>query len=195
MHGSNVDTVDEHGKTPLIKTVINGYTALSELLIRYGAKLDKRDNDRLTVLHICSQVAATNNSYIPLLKLIIEKSPPDLVDSRDKDGRTPLMHAAILSKTDISAIELLISAGSNILLADNYGMTAAELSKITSTAVRQYFAIATIEKLEKEHQEWLAKTEIIDDSRVKKQKKSKKSELDNENDINMPKNTQSIDEF
>lgn len=195
MHGSNVDTVDEHGKTPLMKTVINGFAALSELLIRYGAKLDRRDNNSLNVLHMCGQVAATNNSYIPLLKLIIEKSPLDLIDSRDKDGRTPLMHAAILSDTDISAIELLISAGSNILLADNYGMTAAELSKITSTAARQYFAVATIEKLEKEHQEWLTKTEIIDDSPVKKKKKPKKSELDNENDINMPKNTEFIGEF
>jgi ankyrin repeat protein len=190
MGGSNVDSVDIHGKTPLMKAVVNGHAALSEMLIKHGARLDLRDENELTVLHVCSQVAAKNNTFIPLLKLIIELMPPELIDSRDKDGRTPLMHAAILGDTDVSAIALLIKSGANILLADNYGLTAAELSKVTSTAIRQYFAIALSEKIEKDHHDWLAKTEIIDTSE-KKKRKSKKNELKAEGDITETKNIES----
>jgi ankyrin repeat protein len=162
-HGADVNSIDSDEKTPLMKSIANGHAALSLLLIERGARLDKKDNNSLTALHFCSQIASINSSFIDVMKIMLKISPNELINGRDLHGRTPLMHAAILSETDTTIVDLLVKSGADPTLTDNFGQTAASLSKETSFKIRQYLAVATAAKIEQDHLKWLASTNIIDD--------------------------------
>jgi ankyrin repeat protein len=61
-----------------------------------------------------------------ILEIILDTAP-DLIDETDKDGFTPLMHAAAHSNEN--CISALLGRGANRSARDNQGRTAADIAQ------------------------------------------------------------------
>ena len=147
--GTNVNTKDEFGSTPLHWAVLADSPDVAALLIAKGANVNMKDSRSRTPLMIARAV--------PVLELLIAKGadirteeggPRQLwgtklhmacgtgdkdlvafllrqgadVNLKRKDGRTPLLHAARGGYTDV--VKLLIANGAVVTIPDNRGRTA-----------------------------------------------------------------------
>ncbi|KAK7995064.1 hypothetical protein PG990_013837 [Apiospora arundinis] len=97
---SVINMKDRSGRTPLWYAVANGHLGIAKLLLRKGAKFDDR---------------YLNNGAQ-------HKSGSSHLDSRDRDGLTPLMKAA--RDGDSSVLELLLDGGANVNASDTDNRTA-----------------------------------------------------------------------
>lgn len=134
------------GVSPLVLAAQNGYQAIVELLIASGAPLDAAGRgvtalthaaDRGDIRMVMTLLAAAEKKdeklgFIPglyaaagkghgrVLELLIEAGAD--VNTAGKDGRTPLMRAALADQ--VEAIAILVKAGAKPDAADNHGMRA-----------------------------------------------------------------------
>ncbi|KAK6836360.1 hypothetical protein PG987_006855 [Apiospora arundinis] len=97
---SVINIKDRSGRTPLWYAVANGHLGIAKLLLRKGAKFDDR---------------YLNNGAQ-------HKSGSSHLDSRDRDGLTPLMKAARDGDADV--LKLLLDGGANVNASDTVGRTA-----------------------------------------------------------------------
>lgn len=152
--GLYINSRDNDGRTSLMKAIAHGHVETVQTLLELGADITLHDNSGLTALHFASQLASRNSSYLPLLEFILSEVPNHEIDSRDRDGRTALMHAAILSeKEHHSSLELLLKYNANPSLVDYFDVSVVSLC--ASPFNRQYLSLALADFMELKHSQWL----------------------------------------
>ena len=87
--GARVSTTDLDGTPAVHHAVTSGNWAVTELLIKEGARLDQTDSQGRTPL-----MSAAREGHAGLVELLVNKGGKHLLESRDKDGCTPLIWAA-----------------------------------------------------------------------------------------------------
>lgn len=92
--------------TPIHKAAHFGDVAVVHILVNAGADVNTLGPDKQTLLHA---LARSRDSDLDLFKSLIEKGLNP--EATDKDGRTPLLHAASAGRADLCA--LLLSSGAS----------------------------------------------------------------------------------
>lgn len=103
-----LDTRGKYGWTPLIAAIANDHLKVALYLIEQGASPTATDKDKTDPL----MWAAIRSDWVPhrnvkLAEALLDAGAP--VDSRDEDGRTPLMRG-----TGVNLAELLIARGADV---------------------------------------------------------------------------------
>ena len=117
---TEIDTPDSDGKTPLHFAVHNENIECIEMLINAGASLDARDETGRSILHF-----AVHNENIECIEMLINAGAS--LDTRDETGRS-VLHAATASNKFKEVLEILLQAGINIDVVDDFNCTALEES-------------------------------------------------------------------
>ena len=112
--GTDVDTNDEFGWTPLYWAASTGQESVAEYLISEGADVGARGEDSSTPLHQAARAGA-----IKLVKLLIAKGAD--VNAKAKSENTPLNNAARRGHREV--VEILIANGADVNAKDKQGRT------------------------------------------------------------------------
>ncbi len=112
--GTNVDTKDELGWTPLYWAASTAQEEVAEFLISKGADIDVRTNNNRTPLHQAARSGAAK-----LVELLISKGADS--NARDKNDSTPLHSAAEGGHKKI--VEFLIAQGAEVKTKEKSGNT------------------------------------------------------------------------
>jgi ankyrin repeat protein len=104
-NGTNVETRDRRGYTPLAAAAYEGYDNVVRLLLDKGADREARNKNARTPLAL-----ATRKGDVDSLKLLIQRGAD--IDSRDSFGDTPLTVAATHSHEEV--VEQLVQGGANL---------------------------------------------------------------------------------
>jgi ankyrin repeat protein len=138
VNGADINRKDPNGLTLLHDAAYSGRKEIARLLIARGARLDVKDQVGKTPLDLA--IEEKQREVLPLLKPLhmaaqtgeIEKLKellqkyPQLVDTRDEDGRTPLHLAALRGNKEI--VQLLFNKDVNIDARDIDGFTPMQLA-------------------------------------------------------------------
>ncbi|HIP53498.1 MAG TPA: ankyrin repeat domain-containing protein [Chromatiales bacterium] len=116
-----------NGFTPLQLAVMYGREKEAALLIKRGVKVNKRDSEGMTALHVAAGNAGTKLS---MFKLLLNKGAK--VNAKDNYGRTPLHLMARAGKA--KAARLLIKHGAKTGIKDKRGNTPLKLAKAGKNA-------------------------------------------------------------
>lgn len=113
--GVYINTLDEHGRTPLHYAVQIGQIDLVKLLLDAEALVNEKDEVGKTPLHY-----AVQSGQIDLVKLFLDAEA--LVDETDELGRSPIFYAITAGSAPV--IKLLVEYGAaDVSLADNCDYT------------------------------------------------------------------------
>ena len=99
-----IECTDDVKQTPLILATRYDYLDIAELLLNYGASVNKSDVDQWTPL-----LNACKNGNLKLAELLLEHKAN--VEDRDCGGFTPLMWACY--KNHLEIVRLLLNQGAN----------------------------------------------------------------------------------
>jgi len=142
----DINEQDEDGKTFLFWTAWYGHTEIADLLLKGGAKVDKKDDNDQTPLHKTSRTdlarllldkgAEVNSqdysgqtplhkSKLPGIAEVLLNRGAE-VNFQDYDGQTPLHIVARYGMVD--AAEVLLNTGAQVNIQDNYGNTPLHIS-------------------------------------------------------------------
>jgi hypothetical protein len=123
--GADVHKADIDGDLPIswVARTNGDAPKILELLLQYGANIDKQNEEGETLLMRLS--GASNERSIEALKILLEKKAN--LDLQDKEGMTALMHAA--HDGNSYGVRLLLLKGANPHLANIKGKTALMLAK------------------------------------------------------------------
>ncbi len=120
--GADPNLADRNGDAPL-DTTIDCYLSpeskqiqIAELLIAYGANIDKRYPQNSTPLH-----SALWRGSNDIARLFINKGAD--IEVATDSGETPLHHACHSTNPDVEIVEFLIDKGADINVKDNCGKT------------------------------------------------------------------------
>lgn len=115
--GARVNVKEKYssGITPLFIAVENGNSAIAEILIRFGAKVNARNSDRRTPLMLVDEDAEDG-----LVELLVRNGAK--LDLTDKDGNTALILAA--ETAEVKTVKALIAAGAGVNFQNKSGETA-----------------------------------------------------------------------
>ncbi|KAM0271628.1 hypothetical protein ACHAQH_009035, partial [Verticillium albo-atrum] len=117
--GADIMVVDKDDWTPLHVAANNGYLEVVKFLVDKGTDITMVNNDGWTPVH-----GAANNGHLGMVKTGIAAVE---TDSRDRDGRTPLLLAA--EKGHSAVVQLLTNRKDVDLAAeDACGLTALQLA-------------------------------------------------------------------
>ena len=133
--GANVNLQNNYGATPLMYAAkyyeyyYEGkyfhHEANSEVinvLINAGAKINLKDNFGDTALMYVANSELENPEVLKTIKNLLRAGAKSSINAKEnEDGKTALMYAA--SQGNIEIVKLLINAGANINVKDNYGNT------------------------------------------------------------------------
>lgn len=98
--------------SPLMCAVKRGHHKAAVFLIKRGSPIDLRDAHQRTCLHVAAY--STNAETVDI---IFENGGMCLIDSLDRDNRTPLHYAA--AKGSLEILQKLLSAGAKIDIKDD----------------------------------------------------------------------------
>lgn len=117
--GVNVNAVERtNGETPLFSAIEKKRTpSCIGLLIGAGSDVNRKRNDGSTPL-----IRAVRNGSLVVVNMLIAAGA--VIDARDANGMTALMHAAKW-QSDPGFCDALLAAGADVAVVDNHGMTAA----------------------------------------------------------------------
>jgi Carboxypeptidase regulatory-like domain/Ankyrin repeats (3 copies)/Ankyrin repeat len=116
----NAKEKDRRGITPLFIAIEDGNVEIAEVLLRFGAKVNVRDENRQTPLMMIG-----DDTPVELVDLLLKYGAK--VDLEDDEGNTALLRAADMG-ADISIIRTLIIAGADVNHKNNDGETAWDLT-------------------------------------------------------------------
>ena len=117
--GADVDSPNEHGRTPLHVAVSYGHFDSARDLIEAGADVDRPDRRGRSPMH-----TASFYQHLDCLALLIESGAD--VGARDRDGSAPL-HVAASMNRDRAAV-LLLDGGVDIEATNHEGLTALDMA-------------------------------------------------------------------
>ena len=118
--GSNIDTVDFNGTTPLLLAIEGGHVQTARLLIRHGAGQDVPDKDgRLPLL------LAAEKGYDLLFKDLLRSCQTPNVKNGNED--TPLCLAAANGHEKV--VKQLLGHGADPEMANKFGETPLDLAE------------------------------------------------------------------
>jgi ankyrin repeat protein len=109
---------DEQGCTPLHIAVLAGRVEVSKLLLRHSIDFDIRDIEGYSILHMA---AWKGRSEVAQMILEYDSAMKVLVNTRNKNGQTPLHIASEYDQTSVVAI--LLKSGADVDSQDNHKMT------------------------------------------------------------------------
>ena len=132
------------GLAPLMLAVKSNHLPMAQLLLRYGATVSAASNRVSTPL-----LAAVQNGSVAMLALLLEYSPPAVVDQKDMLGLTALMYA--VKKRNLVMAKWLITAGADMTLVNSQNMTALELAQQDGQTEMTVF----LQEAERERNEWV----------------------------------------
>ena len=113
--GMKINTIDHHGKTPLIWVSSFGHLPCVGLLLANQAQTEIKDDGGYTALHW-----AAANGHDAVIRLLLEHGAD--ANSVSNTGKTPLIQAAARGQRD--ALMVLMEAGAKINQQDAEGETA-----------------------------------------------------------------------
>ena len=109
--GADVNAINPIGESPLLIACANGAETIVEFLLEGGADRNFADTNKRTPLHV-----AVKDS--PQIVRLLLKDPEKIdLEATNQLGKTPLMSACLLDKTEVVA--LLLAAGANKEISDN----------------------------------------------------------------------------
>jgi len=137
---ADVNTKDNQGLTPLHLAAKEGHKDTAEVLLTNKADVNAKDNNGHTALHfaaiygykdvidlLLASKAALDNIHdaaavgaLEAVKLLLGQNP-DLVMSKDSEGKTPLHYAVLNGHKDV--VELLLNYKADINVKDKDGYT------------------------------------------------------------------------
>ena len=139
--GANVDARDKYGQTPLLYAAFFKKPELASLLARHGAYIsvkDKRGKTLSNYLELDQIRELINESKrVEKLFMAVKKGDaelveeltgrsPEMVNTIDREGSTPLLFALELGHADIA--KFLIEKGANVTATDKWQDTPLHLS-------------------------------------------------------------------
>ncbi|KAI1772491.1 hypothetical protein F4818DRAFT_454019 [Hypoxylon cercidicola] len=124
-HDADVNSVSKDGRTPLFSAAGGGCDSILDLLIEKGAKVEHRDNDDNTVLHI-----AMSKGHEKVIRKIVQK-----VDStiKNKSEKTPLDLAPEARMEDV--VDILLEELGAPTLMDRHGHLLHSATKFSSPRI------------------------------------------------------------
>ncbi|XP_046571007.1 ankyrin repeat domain-containing protein 50-like [Haliotis rubra] len=102
----DIDSRDMDGWTPVMNAVRDGQKDMFNLLVSKGADLSQVRDDKQTILHM-----ACGGGNTEIIKYLLKHTTVD-IDSRDTNGWTPVMQAAIDGHKDV--FDVLVKAGADL---------------------------------------------------------------------------------
>ena len=109
--------------TPLMVVVWKRSLSSAELLLNFGANINKPNSIGQTALHVyCVTVYQENGNSI--MEFLLSHNAD--VNLRDSNGRTPLHYACEMRNK--GAVELLVEAGAHLDIPDNGGFTELQIA-------------------------------------------------------------------
>lgn len=166
-HGADISGPTSEGDwTPLVYAAYRGHTEVAKLLVERGAGVTSEDGNpihfagqrkqkdicRMLVEHgaIDERVSSTESDILDLFRAAysydsetvreILARRPDLIEYKDKDGRTVLHEAC--THGDTHTVRVLLKLGADVELQDNHGETPAD----RASAHRQHAVTRILEK-------------------------------------------------
>jgi len=97
--------------SPLMCAAKRGHNSAILFLLQRGSPIDLRDSHQRTCLHV-----AAHSADVETVDIILKNGGKDLIDSLDKDNRTPIHYAA--AKGSYEIVQKLLDAGANINVKD-----------------------------------------------------------------------------
>jgi len=117
--GTDLETKDSSGMTPLSWAADHGYEAIVKLLVEKGADIESKNNYNWTPL-----AYAAVHGHEAVVRLLVEKGAN--LESKDSYGQTPLSRAAQNGYRAI--VKLLVGKGADMESKDNHGSTPLSLA-------------------------------------------------------------------
>lgn len=118
--GSDPNAKHGGNESSLTAAARGGYKDAAELLVRAGANVESKDSSGM-VIQDSALHAAVQNGYISVVELLLRRRLTD-IDSKDQNGRSPLMKAAAFGHTQI--VSMLLNKGASTRATDSNGSTA-----------------------------------------------------------------------
>ncbi|KAM5464207.1 hypothetical protein MauCBS54593_007026 [Microsporum audouinii] len=96
---------DTYGRTPLFWAAARGHRDMVELLLDHGAKINAKDGNKLTALHV-----AITGTHKEVVSLLLERTAP--IEEKGSYGDTPLVRAIQAGSKDL--VQLLLEHGAQV---------------------------------------------------------------------------------
>jgi ankyrin repeat protein len=119
-----VDATCGYGNTLLMISIINDNYLTCKLLLENDVDVNIANDAKVSVLHTIVKQNGSNNDS--MFKQLIGVKSINL-DLQDIEGYTPVMRALLFDKFDY--LKMLIEAGANIYVKNNYGEDILDLAK------------------------------------------------------------------
>ncbi|XP_068595462.1 ankyrin repeat domain-containing protein 27 [Brachionichthys hirsutus] len=110
-----VNSCNVDGFMPLHVAALHGHCALAALLIRHGANVNARTNQRATPLHLASQ-----NSHVQVVSILLECNAK--LNKKDHYGNSALIQACLCG--DLETASILLQSNALVNVANHQGNTA-----------------------------------------------------------------------
>ncbi|XP_044153104.1 fibronectin type 3 and ankyrin repeat domains protein 1 [Bufo gargarizans] len=171
-HGADINQVNGSGKNSLMLACFSGHLEVVEYLRRQGASWENRDKGGCTAMHWAVDgdnlkliewmiadgcevdVKDSCSRWTPLMLVSAVTGNPDVaqrliaagadVNVKDKDGKTPLMVAALNNHERL--VRLLIENGADGSITNEYGIGISEMAK----AFNRQNMVVILEDMKKE---------------------------------------------
>ena len=114
-----VNTRDNSGSTPLMRTCYHGHVNVATYLVERGANIHLQEKNGNTCLHFAAQ--GGHVEVVSKLLALGAKENQDYVNARNNSGTTPLMETCY--NGHVNVVTYLVEHGANIHLQDKNGDT------------------------------------------------------------------------
>ncbi|KAL9969346.1 hypothetical protein ACROYT_G021550 [Oculina patagonica] len=124
---ASADHRDADGMTPFLCAVAAGHTNCAKMLLESEAEITARDNYQRCCIHL-----AVENDKEDVLKMLLERCGPGIINVPDVHKRTALHYAAL--SANMRLLHVLLEKKANCLLKDDVGKTPLHIAAETGKA-------------------------------------------------------------